>query len=59
MRFVDVKVVGGVFTLELEQDMVTRLTETMVAIESENMRPGPGWWSRRSRAATGASAAGR
>ncbi len=39
MPFVNVKVIEGVFTPEQKQDMVTRLTETMVAIEGENMRP--------------------
>lgn len=39
MPLVNVKVIEGVFTQEQKRDMVTRLTETMVAIEGENMRP--------------------
>lgn len=39
MPFVNVKVIEGVFSAEQKQDMVRRLTETMVDIEGENMRP--------------------
>jgi 4-oxalocrotonate tautomerase len=39
MPFVNVKVIEGVFSAEQKQDMVRRLTDTMVAIEGENMRP--------------------
>lgn len=39
MPFVNVKVVEGVFTPEQKQDMIRRLTETMVEIEGENLRP--------------------
>lgn len=39
MPLVNVKVIEGVFTQEQKREMVTRLTETMVAIEGENMRP--------------------
>ncbi len=39
MPLVNVKVIEGVFTEEQKRAMVTRLTETMVAIEGENMRP--------------------
>ena len=39
MPFVNVKVIEGVFTPEQKQDMVRRLTDTMVEIEGENMRP--------------------
>jgi 4-oxalocrotonate tautomerase len=38
MPFVNVKVIEGVFTDEQKRDMVTRLTDTMVGIEGENMR---------------------
>ena len=37
--FVNVKVIEGVFSPEQKQDMVRRLTDTMVEIEGENMRP--------------------
>ncbi len=39
MPFVNVKVIEGVFTEAQKREMVTRLTDTMVAIEGENMRP--------------------
>jgi 4-oxalocrotonate tautomerase len=39
MPLVNVKLIEGVFTQEQKREMVTRLTETMVAIEGENMRP--------------------
>jgi 4-oxalocrotonate tautomerase len=39
MPFVNVKVIEGVFSAEQKQEMVRRLTDTMVAIEGENMRP--------------------
>lgn len=39
MPFVNVKVIEGVFTSGQKQDMVRRLTDTMVEIEGENMRP--------------------
>jgi 4-oxalocrotonate tautomerase len=39
MPFVNVKVIEGVFSADQKQDMVRRLTETMVEIEGENMRP--------------------
>jgi 4-oxalocrotonate tautomerase len=38
MPFVNVKVIEGVFSPEQKQDMVRRLTDTMVGIEGENMR---------------------
>ena len=38
MPFVNVKVIEGVFTADQKQDMVRRLTDTMVEIEGENMR---------------------
>jgi 4-oxalocrotonate tautomerase len=39
MPFVNVKVIEGVFSADQKQDMVRRLTDTMVEIEGENMRP--------------------
>ena len=39
MPFVNVKVIEGVFSSEQKRDMVRRLTDTMVDIEGENMRP--------------------
>lgn len=39
MPFINVKVIEGVFTSAQKQDIVRRLTDTMVEIEGENMRP--------------------
>ena len=39
MPLINVKVVGGVFDAEQKRQIVTRLTDTMVEIEGENMRP--------------------
>jgi 4-oxalocrotonate tautomerase len=39
MPFVNVKVIEGVFSPTQKQDMVRRLTDTMVEIEGESMRP--------------------
>jgi 4-oxalocrotonate tautomerase len=39
MPLVTVKVVEGVFTPAQKQEMVCRLTDTMVSIEGENLRP--------------------
>ena len=39
MPFVNVKVIEGVFSAAQKQDMVRWLTDTMVEIEGENMRP--------------------
>jgi 4-oxalocrotonate tautomerase len=36
---VNVKVIEGVFSSDQKQDMVRRLTDAMVEIEGENMRP--------------------
>jgi 4-oxalocrotonate tautomerase len=38
MPFINVKLIEGVFNEEQKQDMISQLTETMVAIEGENMR---------------------
>ena len=39
MPFVQVKLIEGVFSHDQKQEIVTRLTETMVDIEGEAMRP--------------------
>jgi 4-oxalocrotonate tautomerase len=39
MPLVQVKLIEGVFTHDQKQEIVTRLTETMVDIEGEAMRP--------------------
>ncbi len=39
MPLVTVKLIEGVFTTEQKQDMIRKLTDTMVSIEGENMRP--------------------
>jgi len=38
MPFVNVKIIEGVFTPEQKQEMIRKLTDTMVSIEGENMR---------------------
>ncbi len=39
MPLLNVKVIEGVFTPTQKQEMVRKLTDTMVSIEGENMRP--------------------
>ncbi len=39
MPFVNVKLIEGVFSPDQKKDMITKLTETMVSIEGEYMRP--------------------
>ena len=39
MPFVNVKLIKGVFDDSQKQEMLTRITETMVDIEGEAMRP--------------------
>ena len=39
MPFISVKLIEGVFDASQKRDMVERLTDAMVAIEGENMRP--------------------
>ncbi|MFN8156907.1 MAG: 4-oxalocrotonate tautomerase family protein [Candidatus Nanopelagicales bacterium] len=39
MPFIQVKVIENVFTAEQQQEIVRRLTDAMVSIEGENMRP--------------------
>lgn len=38
MPLVTVKLIEGVFTKEQKQEMISRLTDTMISIEGENMR---------------------
>jgi 4-oxalocrotonate tautomerase len=39
MPLIQVKVIEGVFTPEQKKQMITKLTDAMVTIEGENMRP--------------------
>ena len=39
MPMVTVKVIEGVFTQQQKQDMIRKITDTMVEIEGENLRP--------------------
>ena len=39
MPLVTVKMIEGVFTPAQKQDMIRKLTDTMVSIEGENLRP--------------------
>jgi 4-oxalocrotonate tautomerase len=39
MPLINVKVIENVFTADQKRDVVERLTEAMVSIEGENMRP--------------------
>ena len=39
MPLVQVKLIEGVFSTDQKQEIITRLTETMVDIEGEAMRP--------------------
>ena len=39
MPFINVKLIVGVFTADQKSEIVRRLTDTMVEIEGENMRP--------------------
>jgi 4-oxalocrotonate tautomerase len=39
MPLLNVKLIEGVFTLKQKQEMARKLTDTMVSIEGENMRP--------------------
>ncbi len=39
MPLIEVSVIEGVFTPEQKHDIITRLTDAMVEIEGENMRP--------------------
>ncbi len=39
MPFINVKVIENVFTAQQKQDVIRALTDAMVSIEGENMRP--------------------
>ena len=39
MPLVNVRLIEGVFTPSQKEEMVRKLTDTMVAIEGENLRP--------------------
>jgi 4-oxalocrotonate tautomerase len=39
MPLVNVKLIEGVFTPKQKQEMIHKLTDTMVSIEGENLRP--------------------
>ncbi len=39
MPLLNVKVIEGVFTPEQKEEMIRKLTDTMVSIEGENLRP--------------------
>jgi len=39
MPFINVKLIEGVFSGAQKQQIITKLTDTMVSIEGENMRP--------------------
>lgn len=41
MPLINVKLIEGVFSEEQKREIVTRLTDTMVEIEGENMRQVP------------------
>ena len=39
MPFVNIKLLEGVFNKEQKQEMIKKVTDTMVSIEGEKMRP--------------------
>jgi 4-oxalocrotonate tautomerase len=39
MPFVNIKIIEGVFNDAQKTDMIQKVTDTMVSIEGENMRP--------------------
>ncbi len=39
MPFINVKIIEGVFSAAQKQDIVRKITDAMVEIEGENMRP--------------------
>jgi 4-oxalocrotonate tautomerase len=39
MPLINVKIIEGVFDADQKREIIERLTETMVEIEGENMRP--------------------
>ena len=58
MPIINVQLIEDVFTPDQKREIIERLTDAMVSIEGENLR-GDLSSSRRSQAATGASAASR
>jgi 4-oxalocrotonate tautomerase len=40
MTLIQIKVIAGVFTRQQKEEIVQRLTDTMVALEGESMRRG-------------------
>ena len=39
MPFVNIKIIEGVLNAEQKQEMIQKVTDTMVSIEGENLRP--------------------
>jgi 4-oxalocrotonate tautomerase len=39
MPFVNVKVIEGIFTATQKQEMIRKLTDAMVSVQGENLRP--------------------
>jgi 4-oxalocrotonate tautomerase len=39
MPFVQVKVIEGVFTSDQKREIIQKITDAMVSVEGENMRP--------------------
>ena len=39
MPFVNIKIIEGVFNKDQKREMIQKVTDTMVSIEGENMRP--------------------
>jgi 4-oxalocrotonate tautomerase len=39
MPFIDIKVIEGVFTAEEKREMVERVSEAVIAVEGEALRP--------------------
>ena len=39
MPFVNIKIIEGVFNKDQKQEIIQKVTDTMVSIEGENMRP--------------------
>ena len=39
MPFINVKIIEGVFSDEQKTEIISKLTDTMVSIEGENLRP--------------------
>jgi 4-oxalocrotonate tautomerase len=39
MPLIEVKLIEGVFTTSMKKEIITKLTDAMVSIEGENLRP--------------------